>query len=52
LVNLPTTAYVFDATQPAGWVDAKLTEKRMTLQLRAITPNHPKDKEQIELGWR
>jgi 3',5'-cyclic AMP phosphodiesterase CpdA len=52
LVNLPTTAYVFDATQPAGWVDAKLTEKGMTLQLRAITPNHPKDKEQIELGWR
>jgi len=51
-VNLPTTAYVFDATQPAGWVDAKVTEKGITLQLRSITANHPKDKEQLELAWR
>jgi 3',5'-cyclic AMP phosphodiesterase CpdA len=51
-VNLPTTAYVFDATQPAGWVDATLTDKGMTLQLRSITPNHPKDKELLDLAWR
>jgi 3',5'-cyclic AMP phosphodiesterase CpdA len=51
-VNLPTTAYVFKQPQPAGWVDAKLTEKGMTLQLHAITPNHPQDKQRIELAWR
>jgi len=51
-VNLPTTAYVFKQPQPAGWVDANLTEKGMTLQLHAITPNHPQDKQRIELAWR
>jgi 3',5'-cyclic AMP phosphodiesterase CpdA len=51
-VNLPTTAYVFDPQQPAGWVDAYLRPTGMTLQLHAITPNHPKDKQTLELAWR
>jgi 3',5'-cyclic AMP phosphodiesterase CpdA len=51
-INLPTTAYVFKPEQPAGWVDAQLSPKGMTLQLQAITPDHPKDKERLELAWR
>lgn len=52
LVNLPTSAYVFQAGQPAGWVDAQTSENGMKLQLHAITPNHPKDKELLDLTWR
>lgn len=51
-VNLPTTAYVFDPRQPAGWVDAHVTDRGMTLKLNAITPNHPKNGEVLQLGWR
>ncbi len=51
-VNLPTTAYVFDPQQPAGWVDAHVRADGLTLQLHAITPNHPKDKQTLELAWR
>jgi Icc protein len=52
MVNLPTTAYVFDPTEPAGWVDAHLSESALKLQLHAITPNHPSDGQVVELKWR
>jgi 3',5'-cyclic AMP phosphodiesterase CpdA len=51
-VNLPTTAYVFDPKQPAGWVDAQIAEQGMKLQLHAITPKHPWDKQSLDLNWR
>jgi 3',5'-cyclic-AMP phosphodiesterase len=51
-VNLPTTAYVFKPDEPAGWVDAELSPKGIRLQLHAITPHHPKDKEVLDLTWR
>ncbi|HTL29786.1 MAG TPA: metallophosphoesterase [Tepidisphaeraceae bacterium] len=51
-VNLPTTAYVFDPKQPAGWVDAQLSQKGMKLELHAIAPNHPQDKQTLDLPWR
>jgi 3',5'-cyclic AMP phosphodiesterase CpdA len=51
-VNLPTTAYVFDPKQPAGWVDARVSAKGMSLKLNAITPSHPKDGEMWEMAWR
>jgi 3',5'-cyclic AMP phosphodiesterase CpdA len=52
LINLPTSAYVFDSKQPAGWVDAHLTERGLSLQLHAITPEHSSDGELLELNWR
>ena len=52
MVNLPSTAYVFLEGQPSGWVDAHVGKKGMTLQLHAISPEHPKDKEKLELAWR
>jgi predicted phosphodiesterase len=51
-VNLPTTAYVFDPKEPAGWVDARVHERGMTMKLNAITPKHPKDGDTFELAWR
>jgi 3',5'-cyclic AMP phosphodiesterase CpdA len=51
-VNLPTTAYVFDPKQPAGWVDAETSARGMKLQLHAITPSHPADKQVLDLAWR
>ena len=52
LVNLPPTAYVFAASQPNGWVDARLTGEGMTLELRCLDPQHPKHGSRTELKWR
>lgn len=38
LVNLPTTAYVFNARQPTGWVDLHLGRDGAELRLRTIGP--------------
>ncbi|HEX8523219.1 MAG TPA: metallophosphoesterase [Tepidisphaeraceae bacterium] len=51
-INLPTTAYVFREGEPAGWVDAKVTDKSMTLQLHTVDANHPENKQTLNLPWR
>lgn len=51
-INLPTTAYVFDAQQPAGWVHARLEPQGMTLRLHALDPRHPAHLETKTLAWR
>jgi Icc protein len=51
-VNLPPTAYVFHDGAPNGWVDAKLTDKDMTLTLQALDRSHPKHGETWKLAWR
>jgi 3',5'-cyclic AMP phosphodiesterase CpdA len=51
-VNLPTTAYVFEPAQPAGWVDAHIAPDGMKLQLRALDEQHPKHQEVLDLKWR
>lgn len=38
LVNLPSTAYVFDAGQPSGWVDLWLGPDGALLQLHRLRP--------------
>ena len=52
LVNLPPTAYVFDKKLPSGWVDAKLADDRLTLQLHCLDAAHPRQGETHELRWR
>lgn len=53
LVNLPTTAWRFDPTQPCGWVLARLKDDGIALTLRStIEPEHPKHNETVELTWR
>lgn len=51
-INLPAVAYVFQAGQPSGWVDAHLKDNGMTLELRCIDPTHPKHGGKVELTWR
>lgn len=51
-INLPATAYVFNPKQPSGWVDATTTTNTMKLELRALTPDHPLDKQVLNLKWR
>jgi len=51
-VNLPAVAYPFDTTSPTGWVDAKLSDSGMALQLHCTDHAHPKHGEKHELVWR
>jgi len=51
-VNLPTTAYVFKAEEPLGWVQAWVEPQRMKLKLHALVANGAKDEETLELAWR
>lgn len=52
LVNLPPTAYVFDAQRPSGWVLATVTATGMTLELRSLDPDHPEHGIETRLAWR
>ncbi len=52
LVNLPTTGYVFDKPQPAGWVTAQLEPKGIRLQLRCIDTARAEHGQVKELVWR
>jgi 3',5'-cyclic AMP phosphodiesterase CpdA len=51
-INLPTSAYPFNPTEPVGWVDAHVSPGNLRLQLHTITPDHPNDKEVVNLLWR
>lgn len=52
LVNLPPTAYVFNAARPHGWVEAALRDDGMTLALHALDTAHPEHGQTKELVWR
>ena len=52
LVNVPTTAWLFDAKEPRGWVDVRLHPDGMTLTLNALDKKHKKHGETVELTWR
>ena len=51
-VNLPPTAYVFRPDRPNGWVRATVSAKAMTLELRALDPEHPQHGKTKTLAWR
>ena len=51
-VNLPAVAYVFEPTQPSGWVNAQLEPRGIKLQLRCVDPTHRQQGEIKELVWR
>ncbi len=52
LVNLPTTAYVFDKKQPCGWIDAQVRADGITLRLNALDRQHPAHGKSLQLAWR
>jgi 3',5'-cyclic AMP phosphodiesterase CpdA len=52
LVNLPPVGYVFAKDQPSGWVDVRLRPGAAVLALHALNPQHPQNRETVELAWR
>jgi 3',5'-cyclic AMP phosphodiesterase CpdA len=51
LVNLPPVAYVFKEGLPNGWVEARIRENGLDLNLRAINPGHPLHNQKVSLDW-
>jgi 3',5'-cyclic-AMP phosphodiesterase len=52
LVNVPAVAWLFDKTQPRGFVTARLRPDGATLVLHALDHQHAKHGETIDLKWR
>lgn len=52
LLNLPTTAYIFDKTSPIGWVDAQLRRDGASFKLCALDTKHPQHGRAFDLKWR
>ncbi len=52
LVNLPPVAYVFEQGEPSGWVNARIEDAGMRLELRCIDPLHKAHGQKVELRWR
>ena len=52
LINLPTTAYIFDPDEPRGWVDVRLEKRGMSLMLESLDKTHPKHGKKLVLRWR
>lgn len=52
LINLPPTAYVFDAGMPSGWVHATVADNGMRLELRCIDQTHKDHGQVVNLAWR
>jgi len=52
LVNLPPSGYVFEASQPGGWVEATPREDGLDLELRSLHPQHRAHGERYRLRWR
>lgn len=52
MVNLPTTAYVFDKKQPSGWIDAQVRPDGIALRLNALDHEHPEHGKKLDLAWR
>jgi Icc protein len=51
LINLPPVAYVFKEGLPNGWVEARIRENGLDLNLRCINPAHPLHNQKISLDW-
>jgi len=51
-IGLPPTAYVFAADRPYGWVDARLRDGGMLLELHCLDPKHADHGERVEFAWR
>jgi Icc protein len=52
LVNLPSSAYVFESGQPGGWVEAASCRDGLHLTLRCLDPLHRRHGEKHALKWR
>lgn len=51
LVNLPTSAHVWDPQQPIGWVETRFRKDGMQLTLHAINANKAEDGKVFDIPW-
>ncbi len=52
LINLPAVAYAFSPTGLTGWVDCRLREGGMSLQIQAHNQQHELHGKVTEFSWR
>ena len=52
LVNLPAVSYNFVEGEPTGWVQARVSEAGMTLELRCVDQKDKRHGQTKELRWR
>ena len=52
LVNLPPVAYIFQAGDPAGWVQATTRRDGLRMELRCIDTAHKNHGQVVDLKWR
>jgi len=52
LINIPTLVWIFDKTQPRGWVDARLRPDGVALTLNALDKSHSANGQTVDLKWR
>ena len=52
LLNLPAVAWVFEKSQPHGWVNLTLSAAGAAAVLHAFDKKHPKNGERLEMKWR
>lgn len=52
LINLPTTAYLFDKESPNGWALANLKKNGMRLELNCLDKKHKEHGHVLNLKWR
>jgi len=51
-VNLPPTAYVFQKTDPNGWVELTLSDSGGRFKLHALDSEHKANGQVLDLKWR
>jgi hypothetical protein len=52
LINLPQTAYPFQAGRPSGWVRMTVARDGMEIELRCLDHHHPEHGQVKRLDWR
>ena len=52
LINIPTTAWKFQAEEPTAWVLAELKTDGIALTPRSLDPMHPAHDKTVNLVWR
>ncbi len=52
LINVPTTAWLFDLAQPRGFLTTRLLADRAVVTLHALDAKHAKHGQTVELKWR
>ncbi|MBN2217224.1 MAG: hypothetical protein JW719_07595 [Pirellulales bacterium] len=52
LVNIPGNVWLFDQTQPRGFIAVNLQPAGASFELHSLDPKHAKHGEQAALKWR